>query len=113
VAECIFCRIAAGEVPAQVLHRDPEFLAIADLRPQAPTHVLVLPRAHWPSLAAAPAGQAELLGRLLLCCRDLAAQFGLAEGYRVVLNTGADGGQTVPHLHLHLLGGRPLAWPPG
>jgi histidine triad (HIT) family protein len=113
VADCIFCRIAAGEVPAQILYSDERVVAFADARPQAPTHVLVVPRAHYASLADVPAGQEGLLGHLLGTCRDLGARLGLERGHRVVVNTGPFGGQTVDHLHLHLLGGRAMAWPPG
>ena len=113
MADCIFCRIVAGEVPARVLHSDEVVVAFADAAPKAPTHVLVVPRAHHGSLSAVPPGEEALLGRLLGTCRDLAAKLGLENGYRVVVNTGREGGQTVDHLHLHLLGGRDMAWPPG
>jgi histidine triad (HIT) family protein len=113
LTECIFCRIAAGEVPADIVHRDERAVAFRDIRPQAPTHVLVVPRRHWTSLAEVPSGEEALLGHLLALCRDLARRLGLEGGYRVVVNTGADGGQTVGHLHLHLLGGRAMQWPPG
>ncbi len=113
VSECIFCRIAAGDLPARLLRDEPDLVAIADLHPQAPTHVLVLPRAHWTSLDAVPPQETPALGRLLAVCRDLARELELGDGYRVVVNTGPAGGQTVDHLHLHLLGGRPMAWPPG
>jgi histidine triad (HIT) family protein len=113
VSDCIFCKIAAGELPAKVLHSDAEIVAFADVHPQAPAHVLVVPRMHWSGLDAVPRDGEALLGRLLATCRDLAPRLGLQAGYRVVLNTGADGGQTVGHLHLHLLGGRRMAWPPG
>lgn len=112
MADCLFCRIAAGAVPAQVVRRADGLLAFRDINPQAPLHVLVIPEAHTASLAATP--DTALLGRLLAFARDIAAAEGVAEsGYRVVINTHADGGQTVPHLHLHVLGGRALRWPPG
>lgn len=113
MSDCIFCRIAAGEVPAKILHSDEAVIAFADVHPQAPTHVLVVPRAHHTSLADVPPAEDATLGRLLATCRELAAVLGLRGGYRVVVNTGADGGQTVSHLHLHLLGGRAMSWPPG
>ncbi len=113
MSECIFCRIAAGALPARLLRDEPDLVAFADLHPQAPTHVLVLPRDHWTSLDAVPPEATPTLGRLLAVCRDLAGELGLGDGYRVVVNTGPAGGQTVDHLHLHLLGGRPMAWPPG
>ena len=111
--KCVFCGIAGGEVPARLLHEDPEIVAFADVAPKAPVHVLVIPRQHWTSLGEVPSGQEALLGRLLGVCRDLAVKLGLGEGYRVVINTGPRGGQTVDHLHLHLLGGRDMTWPPG
>lgn len=111
---CLFCRIATGEIPAnQVLETD-EVVAFHDLNPQAPVHVLVIPKRHLDSVGAAAADDAALLGQVLLACREVAAQCGVAEsGFRVVLNTGANGGQTVSHLHAHVLGGRSLDWPPG
>lgn len=115
MADCIFCRIAAGEIPARVVRRDHEMIAFHDLGPQAPVHLLVIPVKH---LAAArdartPEDRA-LLGRLVAFATEVATEMGLdAGGYRLVTNTGADGGQTVGHLHLHLLGGRKMTWPPG
>jgi len=109
---CIFCKIAAGEVPATIVKRADGMMAFQDLNPQAPTHLLVIPTDHLASLN--DARDPQLLGRLLTFARDLARDAGLAErGYRVVVNTNPDGGQTVFHLHLHLLGGRPMTWPPG
>jgi len=112
MAHCIFCKIAAGEIPATVVKRGDGLLAFKDLNPQAPTHLLVIPTDHVASLN--DAGDARLLGKLLSFARDLAREVGIAErGYRVVLNTNPDGGQTVFHLHLHVLGGRAMTWPPG
>jgi len=109
---CIFCKIAAGEVPATIMKRADGMMAFKDSNPQAPTHLLVIPTDHLASLN--DARDPQLLGRLLTFARDLARDAGLAErGYRVVVNTNPDGGQTVFHLHLHLLGGRPMTWPPG
>jgi histidine triad (HIT) family protein len=111
---CIFCKIAAGEIPAKKVHEDEEVVAFRDLNPQAPTHVLIIPKRHVPSLADAVEGDGALLGRLLLAARDIAVQEGIAgAGYRVVTNSGELGGQSVFHIHLHLLGGRPMTWPPG
>lgn len=111
---CLFCRIAAGEIPARIAHQDDRAVAFHDISPQAPTHVLVIPREHLPNLAAAGTEHQELLGHLFLVARQLGESLGVAEsGYRVVLNVGPDGGQSVDHLHVHLLGGRGLAWPPG
>ncbi len=113
-AGCIFCRIAAGEVPAQLVYQDEQVLAFRDIQPQAPVHVLVIPRRHVPSLAEVTEGDAGLLGHLQVVIRRVAAQEGLdGSGYRVVVNCGADALQTVPHLHYHVLGGRRMGWPPG
>lgn len=113
--DCIFCRIAAGEIPAQVVRRTEHELAFRDLHPQAPVHVLVIPVRHHAAArdATGPEGE-RTLGRLLAFTTQVATELGLdAGGYRVVTNTGQDGGQTVGHLHLHLLGGRAMTWPPG
>ena len=109
---CLFCRIVRGEIPAKLVAETAECVAFRDINPQAPTHVLVIPREHVPSLAEAT--DPALVGRLALLAAEIARQEGIAEGgYRTVINTGADAGQTVFHIHLHLLGGRPLSWPPG
>ncbi len=110
---CIFCRIAAKEVPSGIVHEDAEVIAFRDLNPQAPTHLLVVPKRHVGNLDDARDGDARLLGALMLAAKTVAATAGLAGGYRVVCNCGQDGGQTVSHLHLHVLGGRPMSWPPG
>lgn len=112
-ADCLFCRIVAGEVPAQIVHQDDQVVAFRDIAPKAPVHVLLVPRAHWGSLADVPPGQTRVLGHLLETCGELARTLGLDAGHRVVINTGPQGGQTVDHLHVHLLGGRQLHWPPG
>ncbi|MFQ5536761.1 MAG: histidine triad nucleotide-binding protein [Gemmatimonadota bacterium] len=113
-SECLFCRIATGDIPAQVVRETEDFVAFRDINPQAPTHILVIPREHVTSLDGADDEHRDLLGALLLLARDVAREEGIAEdGYRTVLNVGADGGQTVHHLHLHLLGGRAMGWPPG
>ena len=115
MADCIFCRIATGEIPATIVRRTPEAVAFRDLTPQAPAHVLIIPTRHLAAVrdAREPADQAEL-GRLLQFAAEVATELGLdAGGYRLVANTGKDGGQSVFHLHFHLLGGRPLGWPPG
>ncbi len=109
---CLFCRVAAGEIPATVVKRSDGLLAFQDINPQAPTHILVIPTEHIASLDDAK--DAGVLGDLLAFARDVARERGLAgPGYRVVVNTNADGGQTVSHLHLHVLGGRAMRWPPG
>lgn len=111
--DCLFCRIAAREIPAQVVYEDEQVLGFRDIHPQAPVHVLFIPKIHVASLKDAEDGHAGLLGRLLLAVRTTAVHLGLDEGYRVVSNCGAGAGQTVFHLHFHLLGGRDFAWPPG
>jgi histidine triad (HIT) family protein len=109
---CVFCKIVAGEIPATIVKRGAGMLAFKDLNPQAPTHLLIIPTVHVPSLNDAKDG--EMLAELLSFARDLAKHAGVAtKGYRLVVNTNPDGGQTVFHLHLHLLGGRPMQWPPG
>jgi histidine triad (HIT) family protein len=110
----IFEKIAAREIPARIIFETDEFLAFHDATPQAPVHVLIVPKRVIPRIAEASAQDAELLGRMLIASREIAQKLGVAEsGYRVVVNNGPDAGESVPHLHLHLLGGRSLAWPPG
>ncbi len=111
--ECLFCRIVAGEIPATLVHEGDDVLAFRDIDPKAPTHVLVIPRRHIASLDHVGDGDRDLLGRLLLVARDVARAEGLEGGWRVVANVGPDGGQSVDHLHVHVLGGRSLGWPPG
>jgi histidine triad (HIT) family protein len=110
---CVFCDIAAGRIPAKIVRSDDRIVAFHDIAPRAPTHVVVIPKEHVESLDAAKPGQEALLGALLLAARGVAAELGLRGGYRVVVNRGPDGGQTVDHLHLHVLGGRAMGWPPG
>jgi histidine triad (HIT) family protein len=111
---CIFCKIAAGTIPASVVHSGERLVAFRDIDAKAPVHILVIPREHIASLDAADERHRALLGEALQLARRVARDEGIAErGYRTVINTGADGGQSVPHLHLHVLGGRALAWPPG
>lgn len=109
----IFKRIIDKEIPAKVVYEDELCLAFHDVSPQAPTHVLVIPRKEIPSLAQADDGDSGLLGHLLSTARKLASTLGMNQGYRIVINCGPDGGQSVDHLHVHLLGGRALGWPPG
>lgn len=109
---CIFCKIVAGEIPATIVKRADGMLAFKDVSPQAPTHLLIIPTTHIGSLNDAK--DTASLGKLLAFARDVAQEAGISsKGYRVVLNTNPDGGQTVFHLHLHVLGGRPMHWPPG
>ena len=109
----IFKKIIDGELSADIVHDDSRCIAFRDISPQAPTHILVIPRKEIVSIAELSDGDAELIGHIYVVIRDLARHEGLAKGYRVVVNCGADGGQTVDHLHFHLLGGRALTWPPG
>lgn len=111
--DCLFCRIAGGDLPVTPLYQDADALAFRDIAPQAPVHFLVIPRTHLTSLAHTAREHAPLLGHLLAVAAEVAAAQGLKEGFRTVINTGAHGGQTVGHLHIHILGGRPLGWPPG
>jgi histidine triad (HIT) family protein len=110
----IFEKIAAREIPARIIHETDDFLAFHDVNPQAPVHVLIVPKRVVPRIAEATATDADLLGRMLLAAPKIAAELGVAAtGYRLVINNGHDGGESVPHLHIHLLGGRKLHWPPG
>ena len=109
---CIFCRIARGEIPGQMVANNKEIAAFRDLNPQAPVHILIIPKKHIGSLDDAT--DADLLGKMLSLAAAIARQEKIAKtGYRTVINTGANGGQSVDHLHIHLLGGRPMTWPPG
>ena len=111
-ADCLFCKIVQGTIPATIVSEDKDFIAFRDIDPRAPTHVLVIPRLHITSLNEA--NDSALMGKLLMFARAIANAEKVSEsGYRVVLNTNADGGQSVFHLHAHVMGGRPLGWPPG
>ena len=111
--ECIFCRIVAGEIPSTVVHETDTTLAFRDLEPQAPTHVLVVPRSHYPNAAALAQGEPATVAHLFDAAREVADAEGLGESYRLVFNTGRDAHQSVFHVHMHLLGGRTMGWPPG
>ena len=114
VPDCLFCGIAAGHIPATLVVDGKRVVAFRDLNPQAPTHVLVVPRDHFPNVAALAAAGDGLLDELVAVAREVADAEGIeATGYRIVFNTGQDGGQTVGHVHAHVLGGRPMTWPPG
>ncbi len=113
-SDCLFCRIVAGEIPTDFLHEDELVVAFPDISPKAPTHILLIPREHLVSAAALSESHAQMLGRLFGTAARLAAERGLVEsGFRLVTNAGADAGQSVDHLHVHLLGGRKFGWPPG
>lgn len=113
MSDCLFCKIIAGKIPSKKIYEDEHAFAFSDINPQAPTHVLIVPKKHIPDLKEATSEDAEIIGRLLLVAAKLAKERGLEQGYRTVFNVGPDAGQTVFHLHLHLLGGRALHWPPG
>jgi histidine triad (HIT) family protein len=110
---CLFCKIIEGKIPSTSVFQDDLGYAFADIHPQAPVHVLIVPREHISSLSETDDRKNALLGHLLLAAAEIARTKGLGKGYRIVVNTGEEGGQTVDHLHLHLLGGRQLTWPPG
>ncbi|HLO49032.1 MAG TPA: histidine triad nucleotide-binding protein [Kamptonema sp.] len=111
--DTLFSKIIRREIPAEIVYEDDLALAFKDIHPQAPVHILVIPKQPIPKLADAESQDHALMGHLLLTVKRVAELAGLSNGYRVVINTGADGGQTVDHLHLHILGGRQMAWPPG
>jgi histidine triad (HIT) family protein len=114
MSDCLFCRIVRGEIPSKKVYEDDTIFAFEDINPQAPTHILIIPKAHHTSLKEVPETQGDLLGHILLTARELAKEAGLDEsGFRIVLNTGRDSGQAVFHIHFHLLGGRRMSWPPG
>jgi histidine triad (HIT) family protein len=111
--DCIFCRIAEGEIPSEIVYEDKDIVAFKDVSPQAPIHIVIIPRKHYTSILAIPAGDA-IMGKIQTVISRLAIKFGVAEdGFRVVNNCGEAGGQTVPHVHFHFLAGRNMAWPPG
>lgn len=112
--DCLFCKIRDGQIPAKIIHRDEQCIGFEDIRPQAPTHVLFIPLDHMPTINDLSLEDREKVGHLFIAAAKVAKERGFADsGYRVVMNCNADAGQTVFHIHLHLLGGRPLTWPPG
>ncbi len=114
MSDCLFCKMVSGEIQPDVVYEDEAVLAFRDINPQAPTHVLVVPREHIATINELDEAHAALVGRLFLAAREIARREGIAErGYRTVMNCNAEAGQTVFHLHLHVLGGRPMGWPPG
>lgn len=113
MTDCIFCKIAQGAIPAQFVHQDDTVVAFRDLHPQAPVHVLVVPRQHIAGLTEPAAADPKVLAAVYRAIQGLVEPLGLAKGFRVVVNCGPEGGQTVGHLHFHLLGGRSMGWPPG
>ncbi len=111
--ECIFCKIARGEIPSKKVYEDENYLAFHDIDPQAPVHIIIIPKKHIESLNEVSEDEKGMLGDLIILAKRLAKDLGLEKGYRIVINTGPEGGQAVLHLHLHLLGGREMGWPPG
>ncbi|MDD4956025.1 MAG: histidine triad nucleotide-binding protein [Candidatus Omnitrophica bacterium] len=110
---CIFCKISSGEIKVDMLYEDDSIVAFRDIDPQAPQHILVIPKEHIPTLDDVSPEDAGLLGHMLLKARDIASKLGMDKGYRIVVNCNSDGGQEVFHIHVHLLGGRQMKWPPG
>jgi len=113
MTDCLFCKIVKGEIPSDRVHEDDDVIAFRDIAPKAPTHVLVIPRRHIPDAHALTDADGDILGKLFAAARRVADEAGLENGYRVVTNIGPESGQTVFHLHFHVLGGRPMSWPPG
>lgn len=113
MADCLFCRIIEGEIPSSKVYEDKDMYAFRDIEPQAPAHVLIVPKKHISSLDECSEEDIEILGRILVKVKEIAEIAGITNGYRLVSNCGEDGFQTVEHLHFHLLGGRPMLWPPG
>lgn len=113
MSDCIFCRIVSGKAPARIVYQDEDVTAFHDLNPRAPTHILIVPNRHIAGVDRVEEADAALLGKLFVVARHLAEQEGVGNGYRLVINNGSLAGQSVFHLHVHLLGGRPLSWPPG
>ena len=114
MSDCIFCKIVKKEIPSQIVYESPGFIAFRDINPQAPTHIVLVPKTHMERISDLTPQEAPLVGELVLVANRLAKEFGFSErGYRLVINCNRDGGQTVFHLHLHLLGGRSFHWPPG
>ncbi len=113
MSDCLFCKIVAGQIPADIVYSNDDVVAFRDITPQAPTHVLVIPRQHFDNLAALSSASRDLTAAVMVAAVEVANIESLANGYRIVTNTGSDGGQSVSHVHFHVLGGRELTWPPG
>ncbi len=113
MTDCLFCKIVNGEIPSDRVHEDDDVIAFRDIAPKAPTHILVIPRRHIHDAHALTDADVDILGKLFAAARRVADEAGLENGYRVVTNIGPESGQTVFHLHFHVLGGRPMSWPPG
>ena len=113
MSDCLFCKIAAGEIPAEKLYEDEDMLAFRDISPQAPTHFMVIPKKHLVDVSSVQETDEQLMGKLLRKSAEIASEQGIGDGFRVVINSGAGAGQLVFHIHMHILGGRPMNWPPG
>ncbi len=113
MTDCLFCQIAAGQLPAKIVYRSSDIVGFHDISPQAPTHILVIPIKHIASARELQSGDADLIGRMIFTATQIATDQHLDQGYRLVINTGPQGGQSVDHLHVHILGGRQMHWPPG
>lgn len=114
MSDCIFCKIGARQIPAMVVHDEEDLLAFRDINPQAPVHILIIPKKHYTSLNDVEGAECGLIGRMFSAAKAIAKQEKInGSGYRLIINTGANAGQSVAHLHLHLMGGRPMGWPPG
>ncbi len=113
MSDCLFCKIIAGDIPAEKLYDDDDVIAFRDISPQAPQHFLVIPKKHIINLSDMTEGDDMLVGKMMRVAAQVADEYGIKEGYRTVINNGADSGQLVFHLHMHVLGGRPMGWPPG
>ncbi len=114
MTDCLFCKLIAGEIPADIVYQDDDVFAFRDIAPQAPTHILVIPKQHIETINDVDESHQAILGKMLVTTKRLAKEEGLADnGYRLVMNCNQDGGQTVYHIHLHILGGRAMTWPPG
>ncbi len=111
--DCLFCKIASGQIPSDKVHEDEQFVAFRDINPQAPTHILIIPRRHIERLTDLTADEAQLIGQMSLLANKIAQDEGIADGFRTVFNCGEAAGQSVWHIHMHLLGGRAMRWPPG
>lgn len=113
MSDCIFCKIAQKQIESEIIYENDTLLAFRDINPQAPTHILIIPKEHLPMIAEAGEEHESLLGQMILAAKEIAKDENLDKGYRLVFNNGDHGGQEVYHIHLHLLGGRPMKWPPG
>ncbi|MDD3807850.1 MAG: histidine triad nucleotide-binding protein [Candidatus Marinimicrobia bacterium] len=111
--DCLFCKIVEGEIPSEKVYEDEHFLAFKDINPKAPVHILIIPKEHISRVENLEENQVEMVGRLILLAKDIAHQQRIKNGFRLIFNNGPDAGQAVEHIHLHLLGGRKLTWPPG